>query len=103
MFKDLNILTDKELIEEIKKALNVKDLQLLADELCIPRPTLAKWSSTGAISKNGTGRQYLMMVLKYKKAEKELVSYKKIVNVDTCNKLIDAINNLKEDITKSNN
>lgn len=101
MFEDFNNLTDKELIEEVKKALNVKDLQLLADNLSIPRPTIAKWSSSGTISKNGTGRQYLIMVLKFKKIEKDLESFKKIVNIDTCNKAIDIINLLKEDIIKS--
>lgn len=103
MFEEFSKLTDKELIEEVKKALNVKDLQLLANELDIPRPTLAKWSSTGSISKNGTGRQYLMMVLKYKNLENDLNSCKKIVNIETHDKLIDLIDVFIKDIDKLRN
>lgn len=98
MFNEFSNLTDKELIEEVKKALNVKDLQLLANELDIPRPTLAKWSSTGSISKNGTGRQYLMMILKYKKLENDLNSH-----INTHNKLFDTIDIFINDINDLRN
>lgn len=100
MFSEFNDLTDKELIDRAKKVLDVKDLQLLADELNMPRPTLAKWSSSGVISKNGTGRQYLMLFLKFKELENRFNENKKFFSSDICNNLFSSIEQFKDGIKK---
>lgn len=69
--------SDQKLIEDVRKAYNAKDLKELCEmnDIEIPHITLLKWNSNG-IPNNGTGKQYLKLLLKIKEQEQEKLMYK---------------------------
>jgi len=60
-------MTDLDLIEAVEKAYEAKDLVDLSKIIDMSHVTLAKWKSNKSIPNNGTGRQYLELLLKVKR------------------------------------
>jgi len=59
-------MTDRDLIEKVEKAYGAKDLKVLSEIIDMSHVTLTKWKTRNSIPKNGTGRQYLELLLKVK-------------------------------------
>ena len=82
---------DQELIEQVKQAHKAKDLADLCKKIDMSHVTLTKWNTTGKIPDNGTGRQYLKLLLENKKKDAELELYRNLGNTLT------AIQNYQKD------
>jgi len=69
---------DQKLIDEVKDAYEAKNLSDLSRKIDIPPITLSKWSNSGKIPDNGTGRQYLKLLLEVRKKDEEIELYRNL-------------------------
>lgn len=79
--KNINKLTDKELIEALQEAYGLTQLTKLADAIDIPYPTLSRWDQNGEIKDRGTAKQYLRSLLREKEKDKKIEELKSEVKI----------------------
>lgn len=69
-------LGDKELIDAVRVAYGAKHIKDFenVEEVKVPYSTLSKWYQADKIAENGTGRQYLELLLICKDKDKEIAA-----------------------------